>query len=146
MGYRSWTYVQVWESWCPIERDRHGTKYHGLARLVEVEMPGSLKDGYQVMLNDGFGPNAGSRKGVSSYSTGFRVPAAEIVDYSGDKNRQVTWQDGKPPRQGYGYHPDQDCLQSSPLIFYDWSGQPRPGSLTITARSLYYRQIGSGHV
>lgn len=138
MGYRSWTYVLVWETWWPIERERHGTKYHGLARLIEVEMPSALKDGYQVMLNNGFGPSGGSRQGVVSYSTGFREPAAEIVDFSGDKNRAVTWQNGKSPRQGSGYHPDQDCLQSSPLIFYDWSGRPKPGSLTIAARSLYY--------
>jgi hypothetical protein len=138
MGYRSWTYVRVWETWWPIERERHGTTYHGLARLVEVEMPSALKDGYQVMLNDGFGPERGSREGVVSYSTGFREPGAEVVDFSGDKNRAVTWQHGRPPRQGYGYHPDHDSLQSSPLVFYDWSGRDRPGCLTIAARSLYY--------
>jgi hypothetical protein len=48
-----------------------------------------------------------------------------------------------PPRVGYdGYHPDQDCLQAQPLIFYDWSDPPlpglKPGCLTISARGLYY--------
>ncbi len=133
MGYHSWTYVLVWETWWPIERERHGAKYHGLARLVEVEMFSALKRGYQVMLNNGFGPG-GSRQGVVSYSTGFREPGHEIVDFSGDKNRQVIFQSPKPPRQGYGYHPDHDCLQASPLIFYDWG----TGCLTIAARSLYY--------
>jgi len=133
MGYRSWNYVLVWETWWPIERDRHGTKYHGLARLVEVEMLSSLKHGYQVMLNNGFGPN-GSRQGVVSYSTGFREPGHEVVDFSGDRNRQVVFQSPKPPRQGYGYHPNHDALQASPLVFYDWGS----GSLTITARGLYY--------
>ena len=133
MGYRSWNYVLVWETWWPIERDRHGTKYHGLARLVEVEMLGALQDGYQVMLNNGFGPG-GSRQGVVSYSTGFRQPGHEVVDFSGDTNRVVTFQSPKPPRQGYGYHPDHDCLQCSPLIFYDWGS----GGMTIAARSLYY--------
>jgi len=133
LGYRSWNYVLVWETWWPLERDRHGTKYHGLARLVEVEMLSAFKHGYQVMLNNGFGPN-GTRKGVVSYSTGFREPGHEIVDFSGEKNCQVIFQSPKPPRRGYGYHPDHDCLQASPLIFYDWG----KGSLTITARSLYY--------
>jgi hypothetical protein len=131
-GYTAWTYVRVWETWWPIDADRHGTKYHGLARLVEVEMPNALKLGYQVMLNNGFGP-AGSRKGVVSYSSGFRVPGHEVVDFSGDHNRAVTFQSPKFPRRG-GYHATQDSLQSSPLIFYDWG----KGSLTITARSLYY--------
>ncbi|MCL2700404.1 MAG: hypothetical protein FWE88_01775, partial [Phycisphaerae bacterium] len=132
-GYRYWTYVQVWETWWPIQRERHGTTWRGLARLVEVEMLESLKDGYQVMLNNGFGPN-GSRKGVTSYGAGFRNPGREIVDFSGDKNIGVVFQGPKPPRQGYGYHPTHDSLQGSPLIFYDWS----TGSMTITARSLYY--------
>ena len=138
MGYSSWNYVLVWETWWPIERDRHGAKYHGLARLVEVEMLSSLKYGYQVMLNNGFGPN-GARKDVVSYSTGFREPGHEIVDFSGEKNRQVVFQSPKPPRKGYGYHPDHDCLQASPLIFYDWG----KGSLTISARSLYYHCANS---
>ena len=132
MGYRSWVFVQVWETWWPIERDRHGAKSHGLARLVEVELPSALKDGYQVMLNNGFGPG-GSRKGVVSYSSGFRRPSTEIVDFSGDASRQVYFQHPKQPRRG-SYHPNQDCLQSSPLIFYDWG----KGSLTIAARGLYY--------
>lgn len=133
LGYRSWNFVLVWETWWPIERERHGTKYHGLARLVEVEMLSALRDGYQVMLNNGFGPS-GSRQGVISYSTGFREPGHEVVDFSGERNRQVVFQSPKPPRRGYGYHPNHDSLQASPLIFYDWGA----GSLTITARSLYY--------
>lgn len=133
MGYRAWTYVLVWETWWPIERERHGCTYHGLARLVEVQMPSAMRDGYQVMLNNGFGPG-GSREGVVSYSTGFREPGREIVDFSGDRDRQVSFQSPKPPRRGSGYHPNHDCLQSSPLIFYDWGA----GSLTIAARSLYY--------
>ncbi|MBM4036269.1 MAG: hypothetical protein FJ291_31420 [Planctomycetes bacterium] len=133
MGYRAWIFVRVWETWWPIERDRQGCKYHGLARLVEVEVPSVWKHGYQVMLNNGFGPG-GSRKGVVSYNTGFREPGREIVDFSGDRNRQVYFQGPKPPRRAGGYHPSQDCLQAQPLIFYDWP----TGSLTITARSLYY--------
>jgi hypothetical protein len=133
MGYKAWVYVLVWETWWPVERDRHGCKYRGLARLVEVQMPGALKYGYQVMLNNGFGP-AGSRKGVVSYSAGFRRPGCEIVDFTGEKNCTVMFQGPKPPRRGGGYHPNQDCLQASPLIFYDWPG----GSMTIAARSLYY--------
>lgn len=133
LGFRSWTNVEVWETWWPLERDRHGCGYHGLARQVEVSMPDPLKYGYQVMLNNGFGPG-GSRKGVVSYSTGFREPASEIVDYSATENRQVFFQSFRPVRAGYGYHPDGNCLQASPLIFYDWGA----GSLTITARSLYY--------
>jgi hypothetical protein len=133
MGYRSWTYVLVWETWWPIERDRHGCKYHGLARLIEVEMPSALNLGYQVMLNNGFGPG-GSRKGVTYYGTGFREPGREIVDFSGDKNQKVVFQSPKPPRRGYGYHPNHDALQTSPLIFYDWG----KAGLTIAARSLYY--------
>jgi len=133
LGYRSWNYVLVWETWWPIERDRHGCLYHGFARQIEVQLPSFLKHGYQVMINNGFGPG-GSRKGVISYSTGFREPGHEVIDFSGDENRQVVFQSPKPPRQGYGYHPDHDCLQASPLIFYDWG----TGSMTITARSLYY--------
>ncbi|HUW34670.1 MAG TPA: hypothetical protein VM223_23930 [Planctomycetota bacterium] len=139
MGYRSWIYVLVWETWWPVERDLHGTKYRGLARLVEVQMPDSLKDGYQVMLNNGFGPG-GSRRGVISYSSGFRRPSTEIVDFSGDTNRQVYFQHPKQPRRE-SYHPNQDCLQSSPLIFYDWgtgADNRKAGCLMITARSLYY--------
>jgi len=133
-GYRAMTYVRVWETWWPVQRDRHGCLYNGLARLVEVEMPGSIKRGYQVMLNDGFGP-AGSRKGVVSYNTRFRGPTHEVIDYSGEFNEQVGFQHlGLRPRQGYGYHPNHDSLQASPLIFYDWGA----GSLTISARSLYY--------
>lgn len=135
-GQRSLTYAMVWETWWPIERDRHGTPYHGLARRVEVEMPGAWKDGYQVMLNNGFGPD-GSRDGVRSYSTGFRSPGHEIVDFSGDRNQHVAWQHGRAPRVGYGYHPNHDSLQSSPLIYYEWDG-PQPGTLTMTARRLYY--------
>ena len=156
LGYRAWTYVLVWETWWPIERDRHGCTYHGLARLIEVEMPSALNLGYQVMLNNGFGPG-GSRRGVVYYGTGFREPGREIVDFSGDggspraarslapgqtasdrqavANQQVIFQSPKPPRRGSGYHPDHDCLQASPLLFYDWG----KGSLTISARSLYYR-------
>ena len=104
------------------------TAWRGWSRC---EMLSALKDGYQVMLNNGFGPD-GSRQGVVSYSTGFREPGHEIVDFSGDKNRQVVFQSPKPPRRGYGYHPNHDCLQASPLIFYDWG----TGSLTIAARSL----------
>ena len=133
MGFRSWTYLLVWETWWPIERDRNGAVYHGFARHIEVEMPSKLKDGYQIMLNNGFGPG-GTRKGVTSYNSGFRSPANEIVDFSPDKNRQVMFQHVKPPRLGGQYHPNQDCLQSHPLIFYDWGH----GSLTIAARSLYY--------
>jgi len=138
MGYRAWTYVLVWETWWPIERDRHGCRYRGLARQIEVEMPSALNLGYQVMLNNGFGPG-GSRRGVVYYGTGFREPGREIVDFSGDKNQQVIFQSPKPPRRGSGYHPDHDCLQASPLIFYDWGR----GSLTISARSLYYRCANS---
>lgn len=133
-GYRSWNFVQVWETWWPIERERHGTTYHGLARLIEVEMPDAWKRGFQVMVNNGFGPNGGSREGVKSYSSGFRRPAHEVVDFSGEANRQVFFQSPKPPRRGAGYHPSHDCLQSSPLLFFNWE----TGSLTITARSLYY--------
>ena len=133
MGYKSFTYVLVWETWWPIQRERHGTTYNGLARLIEVEMLSAFKDGYQVMINNGFGPN-GSRQGVKSYSTGFREPGHEIVDFSGDRNKSVIFQYPKQPRQGSGYHPAHDALQGSPLIFYDWG----TGSLTITARSLYY--------
>jgi hypothetical protein len=133
LGYRSWTAVEVWETWWPLERDRHGTAYQGLARFVEVCMPSAHKDGYQVMLNNGFGPG-GTRQGVTSYSTGFREPGGEIVDFSADTNRQVCFQGSIPARQGYGYHPNGNSLQASPLIFYDWGR----GSLTITARSLYY--------
>jgi len=131
--------VLVWETWWPIERDRHGAVYRGLARLVEVEMPGAWKLGYQVMLNDGFGPG-GSRAGVVSYNTGFRKPGCEVVDYSPDENRQVYFQHAKPPRTGYRYHMDMDCLQSSPLIFYDWEAAEnrKAGCLTVAARSLYY--------
>jgi hypothetical protein len=132
-GYHSWNYVLVWESWWPIERRRHGTGYHGLARLVEVQIPEAFREGYLVMLNNGFGP-LGSRKGVVSYSTGFRSPGHEVVDFSGGNDTQVIFQHPKMPREGGGYHPDQDCLQCSPLVFYDWGR----GSLTITARSLYY--------
>ena len=132
-GYTAWQYVLVWETWWPIERERHGTTYRGLARLVEVQMPEAWRDGYQVMLNNGFGPNGGSRHGVVSYSSGFRRPMHEIVDFSGDKSRQVFFQHPKPPRRGT-YHPNQDCLQASPLIFYDWG----KGSLTLAARGLYY--------
>ena len=132
-GYRSWTNVEVFETWWPLERDRHGAVYHGLARLVEVVMPSVVKEGYQVMLNNGFGPG-GSRVGVSSYNTGFREPGAEIVDFSPDENRQVFFQGSIPARQGYGYHPNGNSLQASPLIFYNWES----GCMTITARSLYY--------
>jgi hypothetical protein len=132
-GYSARTYVRVWETWWPIERDRHGAAYHGLARQVEVEMPSALKYGYQVMLNNGFGPS-GKRDGVVSYSTGFRNPAHQVVDFSGNENRYVTFQDPKMPRSANGYHPTQDCLQASPMIFYDWG----KGSLTISARGLYY--------
>ncbi len=133
LGYRSWTNVEVWETWWPLTRDRHGAVYHGLARLVEVALPSIVKDGYQVMLNNGFGPD-GSRVGVVSYNTGFREPAGEVVDFSPAENRQVYFQGQIPARQGYGYHPDGNSLQASPLIFYDWG----TGGLTITARSLYY--------
>lgn len=132
-GFRSWIFVLVWETWWPIERDRHGSVWHGLARQVEVMMPSAWKLGYQVMLNDGFGPG-GSRHGVVSYSSGFREPGYEIVDFSGEKNRTVYFQSPRAPRQGYGYHPDHNCLQASPLIFYDWG----KGSLTIAVRSEYY--------
>jgi len=133
MGYRAWTFVRVWETWWPIERDRRGCRYHGLARLIEVELPSAWKWGYQVMLNNGFGPG-GTRSGAVSYNTGFRQPGREIVHFSGDRNRRVYFQSPKPPRRGSGYHPNQDCLQAQPLIFYEWP----TGSLTITARSLYY--------
>jgi len=136
MGYRSWQCVLVWETWWPIERQRGGTTYHGLARLVEVQMPEAWKDGYQVMLNNGFGPD-GSREGVVSYSTGFRGPGREIVNFSDEVNRQVVFQYPKPPRRGYGYHPNHDSLQGSPLIFYEWDTPARRGCLTIAARSLY---------
>ncbi|MFM8986153.1 MAG: hypothetical protein ACKONH_08870 [Planctomycetia bacterium] len=136
-GFHSWTNVEVWETWWPIARDRRGCAYRGLARLVEVSVPDMLDSGYQVMLNNGFGPD-GTRRGVVSYGTGFREPAHEIVDFSADTDRRVFFQGRRPIRQGYGYHPDGNCLQSSPLIFYDWG----TGSLTITARSLYYH---AGH-
>ena len=132
-GYRGWDYVLVWETWWPIEVDRRGCPYHGLARRVDVQMPEAYKDGYQVMLNDGFGPN-GTRQGVQYYGSGFRRPNSEIVDFSGDTNVAVQFQHPKLPRQGKGYHPNHDCLQASPLIFLDWGA----GSLTITARSLYW--------
>jgi len=136
-GYRAWQYVLVWETWWPIERDLHGTAYRGLARAVDVQLPSSWKAGYQVMLNNGFGPG-GSRDGVICYSTGFRNPGREIVDFSGDKNRQITFQSPKMPRRGYLYHPNQDCLQASPLIFYEWDRADARGSLLISARSMYY--------
>jgi hypothetical protein len=133
MGYKAWVYLLVWETWWPIQRSLHDCTYRGLARLIEVELPGSLEHGYQVMVNDGFGPG-GSRRGVVSYSSGFRRPGHEIVDFSEDENKSVCFQYPKPPRLGKGYHPNQDCLQASPLVFYDWS----EGSLLVTARSLYY--------
>jgi len=136
-GYRAWQHVLAWETWWPIERQMHGTTYRGLARMVEVQMPEAWKAGYQVMLNNGFGPG-GSRDGVVSYSTGFRNPGREIVDFSGPANRQVVFQSSKPPRQGSLYHPNQDSLQASPLIFYDWDRPAARGSLLIVARSMYY--------
>ncbi len=136
-GYRAWQHVLVWETWWPIERQLHGTTYRGLARMVEVQMPEAWKAGYQIMLNNGFGPG-GSRDGVVSYSTGFRNPGREIVDFSGPTNRQVVFQSPKPPRQGSLYHPNQDSLQASPLIFYDWDRPDARGSLLIAARSMYY--------
>lgn len=138
MGYRAWTHALIWETWWPIERDIHGTTYHGLARMVEVEMPSCWKAGYQVMLNNGLGPG-GSREGVVSYSTGFRTPGHEIVDFSGPANRTVSFgSSARPPRAGSLYHPNQSCLQASPLIFYDWDRPDARGSLLIAARSLYY--------
>ena len=136
-GYRAWQYVLVWETWWPIERELHGTTYRGLARMIEVQMPSSWRAGYQVMLNNGFGPG-GSRDGVVSYGTGYRSPGREIVDFSGPANRQVAFQSSKPPRRGSLYHPNHDSLQSSPLIFYDWDRPGARGSLLIAARSLYY--------
>ncbi len=132
-GFRSWIFVLVWETWWPLERDRHGTVYHGFARQLDVQMPSAWKLGYQVMLNNGFGPG-GTRQGVVSYSSGFREPGFEIVDFSGERNRMVYFQSPRLPRAGYGYHPNHNCLQASPLLFYDWGA----GSLTIAARSEYY--------
>ena len=91
-----------------------------------------LHNGYQVMLYNGFGP--GGRAAGEELQQRFSQPAHEIVDFSPDKNLQVCFQFLKPPRRGYVYHPNQDCLQCQPLIFYDWG----KGSLTIAARSLYY--------
>jgi len=71
---------------------------------------------------------------VVSYSTGFREPGHEVVGFSGERNRLVAFQSPQPPRRGYGYHPNYQAIQASPLIFYDWG----TGSLTISARSLYY--------
>ena len=139
MGSQSWQRVLVWETWWPIEHDLHGTTYHGLARMVEVQMPSAWKTGYQVMLNNGFGPGGGSREGVFSYSTGFRSPGREIVDFSGPANRTVSFgSPGRPPRVGSMYHPNANSLQASPLIFYDWDRPDVRGSMLITARSLYY--------
>ena len=114
MGYRSWSYVLVWETWWPIERDRHGAKYHGLARLVEVEMPSPLKDGYQVMLNNGFGPG-GTRQSVVSYSSGFRRPAAEVVDFTGDTNRQVLLPASQAAAQSRSVSPRPGLLTGQPV-------------------------------
>ena len=137
MGYRAWNYVLVWETWWPIERDLHGTTYRGLARMIEVQMPGACKAGYQVMVNNGFGPG-GSREGVCCYSTGYHRPGREIVDFSGTQNRQIKFQAGSPPRKGYQYHPNHDSLQASPVIFYDWDTPEARGSLMIASRSMYY--------
>ena len=82
----------------------------------------------------------GSREGVMSFSTAYRSPGREIVDFSGPANRQVEFQSPKPPRRGYLYHPNHDSLQSSPLIFYDWSQPAARGSLMIVARSMYYHR------
>ncbi len=136
-SYGSQDYVLVWETWWPITRRRHGTTYRGLARLIEVRMPGAWDEGYSIMLNNGFGPDGGSREGVISYSSGFRRPSTEIVDFSGDRSRQVFFQSPRPPRQA-SYHPNQNCLQASPLIFLDWDRPGHRGTLTISARSLYY--------
>jgi len=138
MGYNAWHRVLVWETWWPIERDLHGTTYHGLARMVEVQMPSAWKTGYQVMLNNGFGPGGGSREGVVSYSTGFRNPGREIVDFSGATNKHVSFQAARPPRRGSMYHPNQNSLQASPLTFYEWDRPDARGSMLIAARSLYY--------
>ena len=132
-GYKSWTYVLIWETWWPIKKEIYNCKYQGLARTIEVEMPSFIKNGYQVMINNGFGPG-GSRQNVVSYSSGFRMPGHEVVDFSAEKNRQVSFKKPTPPRTGNGYHPNQNSLQSSPLIFYDWE----KGSMIISARHLYY--------
>lgn len=43
------------ETWTPVTRELGGTKYGGLARRIELELPSHYKDGFSVCPNDGFG-------------------------------------------------------------------------------------------
>jgi hypothetical protein len=149
LGSDARTFVEFWETWWPIERERWGTKYHGLARLIEVKVPDPLCNGYQVMVNNGFGPAGGMNERVIAYDSGFRHPAVEVVDFSDpDANTFMRFHHAKVPRTGNRYHPNQDCFQSHPLIFLEWDRPDSNGTLTVSLRSLYYHahQMPSSYV
>jgi hypothetical protein len=129
-GWTRWTAIRVWQTFWPVQKKIGGTLYVGLARKIEVFVPSYFKWGYQICLNDGFGPE-GVRKNVSLYYAHFH--SAGIVDFS------PSWDITQPmlagtPRRGGGYHADLGCLQAVPMGFLDWGN----GNLIFAVRQLYH--------
>jgi hypothetical protein len=61
-----WIWATVQETWTPVTRALGKTRYGGLARRIELELPSYYKDGFAVCPNDGFGAD-GSCAGAVTY-------------------------------------------------------------------------------
>ncbi len=137
----SFTRVQVWETWFPVERDMFGTKFTGLNRRLELELPSYFNHGYSVCLNDGFGIN-GSCEGATTYDLQWATPFLDEVHWTSTEDivahagcsKVITSQRGRfKPRNTGMFHPTPFALQVHPYLFINFEA----GTYLIAARRYY---------
>jgi hypothetical protein len=126
-GY--WAFARIWETWWPVERTMPGgSRYQGLARKLEIELPSYYKEGYSVCLNDGFGVN-GSSDGAVTYE--HKWGGLTETHWKKDANMRGG---GRPARQTQGYHPSEASTQVAPFQFARFP----QGALILAPRHYYY--------
>jgi hypothetical protein len=108
-----WIWATVRETWTPVTRALGGTRYGGLARRIELELPSYYKDGFAVCPNDGFGAD-GSCAGAVTYELRWSDESFLL---------ETHWEKGKDgkgcgsPRGSSGFHPTECATQVMPFLF-----------------------------
>jgi hypothetical protein len=125
-----WIWATVRETWTPVTRDLGGTKYGGLARRIELELPSYYKDGFSVCPNDGFGAD-GSCAGAVTYELRWSEESFLL---------ETNWEKGKDgrgcgsPRGSSGFHPTECATQVMPFLFAHF---PK-GTLILAPRRYHF--------
>jgi hypothetical protein len=129
-SHDAWIWATVRETWTPVTRDLGGTKYGGLARRIELELPSYYKDGFSVCPNDGFGAD-GSCAGAVTYELRWSDQSFLL---------ETRWEKGKDakgcgsPRGSSGFHPTECATQVMPFLFAHF---PK-GTLILAPRRYHF--------